>query len=68
MLSLLFILSKMTRKVIESEKFSDTIRNTKMELPSKNYRFSYLSEGAKQTFCTSTIFIIKIVTLKPKLC
>ena len=32
---------------MEFEKFSDTRQNTKMELPSKNYRFNYLSEGAK---------------------
>ena len=57
----------MTRKAMEFEKFSDTRQTTKTELPSKNYCFNYLSEGAKQTLCTSTLFTIKIVTLKLKL-
>ena len=29
------------------KKVSDTRQNTKMEVPRKNCRFSYLSEGAK---------------------
>ena len=58
----------MTKKVMEFEKVSDTRQNIKMELPSKNYRFSYLSNGVKETLRNSTLLTIKIVTLKPKLC
>ena len=51
----------MTRKAMELKTFCDTSQNTKMEVPRKNCRFSYLSEGAK---CTSTLITIKIVTLR----
>ena len=47
---------------MEFKKFSDTRQNTKMEAPCKNGRFSYLSEGAKKTLCTLTLFTIKIIT------
>ena len=54
MLSLI-MLGKMGRKAMGFEKFSDTRQNTKTKLPSKNYRFNYLSEAAKETLCTSPL-------------